>query len=324
MSASIGSSQVMQDSTAEPVHEREAMLSPNVQSKVLLRQPQLDQSHQGCQGASELEPRSDPNTEQTLRTDGRLEVTDSKAVHTRISDDEMSDKGQLITESELSSVQNTNEVMQIDSGLSTKAIDRSITHDSDLSTSPELIIDLIRERAKDTKGSTSRLEKRLDNAYATLEWWEAVGCEFCFVMNGNAQPGHAMEKCDRWHGCDKARSILKWLESLSIPKFLEDPGSCSMCTHTWFPCGDICLSQSIHDAGSKQEKARLVKELQSQPSFDGHCERKPIMRRVIAALCSYDDQFFAKMLAKLASDNDDVDLSLERSATPKPAWGLSE
>ncbi|RSL53053.1 hypothetical protein CEP51_014956 [Fusarium floridanum] len=111
-----------------------------------------------------------------------------------------------------------------------------------------------------------------------------------------------MEKCDRWHGCDKARSILKWLESLSIPKFLEDPGSCR----------------------SKQEKARLVKELQSQPSFDGHCERKPIMRRVIAALCSYDDQFFAKMLAKLASDNDDVDLSLERSATPKPAWGLSE
>lgn len=41
------------------------------------------------------------------------------------------------------------------------------------------------------------------------------------------------------------------------------------------------------------------------------------MRRVIAALCSYDDQFFAKMLAKLASDDDDVDLSLERSAR---AW----
>ncbi|KAG7405719.1 hypothetical protein Forpi1262_v018433 [Fusarium oxysporum f. sp. raphani] len=181
----------------------------------------------------------------------------------------------------------------------------------------ELIIDLIRERAKDTEGSTWRLEKRLDNAYATLEWWETVGCEFCFVMNGNVQPGHAMEKCDRWHGCDKARSILKWLESLNIPKVLEDPGSCSMCTHMWFPCGDICLSQSIHDAGSKQEKARLAKELQSQPSFDGHCERKPIMRRVIAALCSYDDQFFAKILAKLASDNDDVDLSLERSAR---AW----
>lgn len=164
----------------------------------------------------------------------------------------------------------------------------------------ELIIDGIREWAKDTEGSTIRLEKRLDNAYATLKWWETVGCEFCFVMNGNAQPGHTMEKCDRWHGCDKARSILKWLESLSIPKFFEGPGSCSMCTHTWFPCGDIRPSQSIHDAGSKQEKARLVKELQSRPSFDGHCERKPIMRRVIAALCSYDDQFFAKMLAKLA------------------------
>ncbi|EEU34411.1 uncharacterized protein NECHADRAFT_82260 [Fusarium vanettenii 77-13-4] len=181
----------------------------------------------------------------------------------------------------------------------------------------DLIINLIQERARDTEGSTSRLEKRLDKAYATLEWWETVGCEFCFVMNGNTQPGHAMEQCDRWHGCDKARSILKWLESLSIPKFLGDPGSCSMCMHTWFPCRDICLSQSIHDARSKQDKARLVKELQSKPSFDGHCKRKPVMRRVIAALCSYDDQFFAKMLAKLASDNDKVDLFLERSAR---AW----
>lgn len=178
----------------------------------------------------------------------------------------------------------------------------------------QLIIDVIRERAEGTESSADRLEKRLDNAYATLKWWGTVGCEFCFVMNGNAQPGHTMEKCDRWHGCDKARSILKWLESLNIPKFLENPGSCSMCTHTWFPCGDICLSQSIYDAGSKQEKARLAKELQSQPSFDGHCERKPIMRRVIAALCSYDDQFLANILAKLASDKDDVDLSLERSA----------
>ncbi|KAH7011080.1 hypothetical protein EDB80DRAFT_890972 [Ilyonectria destructans] len=136
-------------------------------------------------------------------------------------------------------------------------------------------------------------------------------------MSGNAQPGHTMEKCHRRHGCDKARSILKWLESLNIPKFLEDPSSCSMCMHMWFPCGDICLSQSICDAGSKQEKARVAKELQSQPSFDGHCERNPIMRRAIAALCSYDDQFLANILAKLASDKDDVDLSLERSAR---AW----
>jgi hypothetical protein len=118
-----------------------------------------------------------------------------------------------------------------------------------------------------------------------------------------------MEECDRWHGCDKARSILRWLRSLDIPRFSRGLGSCSMCTHTRFWCGEICLSPAIGDAGSKQEKAALMKELDSKPGPDGHCERKPAMKRVIAVLCAYDDQFLGKLLAKLASEKDSVDLS---------------
>ncbi|KAH6876848.1 hypothetical protein B0T10DRAFT_497395 [Thelonectria olida] len=181
----------------------------------------------------------------------------------------------------------------------------------------QLIIDTIQERAEGTEDNPNRLERRLDDVYETLRWWGAVGCEFCFVMSGNAQPGHTLEKCDRWHGCEKAGAILRWLESLEIPKFVGVTGFCSMCTHTWFPCGDICLSNSISYAGSEQERAELVKELQSQPGFDGHCERKPITRRVIAVLCAYDDQFLAEILVRLALDRDHVDLSIEQSAR---AW----
>ncbi|KAH6952354.1 hypothetical protein BKA56DRAFT_605405 [Ilyonectria sp. MPI-CAGE-AT-0026] len=133
-------------------------------------------------------------------------------------------------------------------------------------------------------------------------------------MNGKQQPGHTLKECDRWHGCDKAKSILRWLDSLDIPRFSRGPGSCCMCTYTWFPCKDICLSEAICELGSKQEKAALRKELGSKPGPDGHCERKPVMKRVIAALCAYDDQFLGKLLAELAADKDGVDLSHAQNA----------
>ncbi|KAH7113061.1 hypothetical protein EDB81DRAFT_922310 [Dactylonectria macrodidyma] len=172
------------------------------------------------------------------------------------------------------------------------------THLSAIATDQQrLIIDTIQQRADGTEFSNARLQNRLDEAYQTLAWWGSVGCEFCFVMHGKQQPGHTLKECDRWHGCDKAKSILRWLDSLDIPRFSRGPGSCCMCTYTWFPCKDICLSEAICELGSKQEKAALRKELDSKPGPDGHCERKPVMKRVIAALCAYDDQFLGKLLA---------------------------
>ncbi|KAK3939030.1 hypothetical protein QBC46DRAFT_365102 [Diplogelasinospora grovesii] len=75
-------------------------------------------------------------------------------------------------------------------------------------------------------------------------------------------------------------SILRWLESLAIPRHFGQGGSCSTCSHGWVVEHDLTLGP------------------------DGRCENRPVVRRMVAALCAYDDQMLSKILTKIALKRD--------------------
>ncbi|KAH6974915.1 hypothetical protein EDB80DRAFT_757801 [Ilyonectria destructans] len=160
------------------------------------------------------------------------------------------------------------------------------------------------------------LAYRLDNIHKTTEWWTSIRCEVCFIATGKQQLGHDMNTCRSDEG-NRARSIHRWLESLTIPRSVRGQGTCSMCTHTFRPCGEIRIACRIDTADAGEDKATWVKKLRSKSNPNGHCEQKPVIRRVIAALCAYDSQFLGKLIAKMASDDDSADLSVEHHAR---AW----
>ncbi|KAK5994715.1 hypothetical protein PT974_03097 [Cladobotryum mycophilum] len=163
----------------------------------------------------------------------------------------------------------------------------------------------------------TRLENRLDSAYQTIDWWKSVGCEACFVATGRQERGHGLETCSSTECSGLARSILGWLKGLSLPRSLEySQGFCTMCTHTWQPCTDVSVSNHIYEAESQDEGDYWRREYESGTGTDGHCERKPVARRAIAALCAYDEQFIGKLVASLALD-EGADLTAEQDAR---AW----
>ncbi|KAH6957559.1 hypothetical protein BKA56DRAFT_601940 [Ilyonectria sp. MPI-CAGE-AT-0026] len=138
ISISVDLNQLVEESAADPFsQEREASLSPSVQSEVLSQDPQLEQRDRSChESAPEPELGSAPNAEQAISTDARSQMADPEAISISSSEDEMSDEGQPITPSEPPSVQPANDTMQIDSGDSTRNNDKGTAQSNDPSTSP--------------------------------------------------------------------------------------------------------------------------------------------------------------------------------------------
>lgn len=122
-----------------------------------------------------------------------------------------------------------------------------------------------------------------------------------------------MEEYDRWYGCNKVWSILRWLDSLDIPIFYGLDSYCT-CRNTRFPYGDIYVNEAIYKPGPGREMVALRKELGLKLDFNDYYKRKPVLMRDIAVLYAYDDQFLGNILAKLAWDNNNIDLSHTQSA----------
>ncbi|KJZ68000.1 hypothetical protein HIM_12612 [Hirsutella minnesotensis 3608] len=98
-----------------------------------------------------------------------------------------------------------------------------------------------------------------------------------------------------------ARRILGWLESLRIPRRYEDWGGCSVCGHGWLPCQEVVLGhRGQTPAGGAGP--------------DGYCQNKPVVRRMVAALCAHDGQVYGKVLTKVTLELDGVHLSSEEQA----------
>ena len=159
-----------------------------------------------------------------------------------------------------------------------------------------------------------QLRFRLTDILQTVERWGLIGCVLCFVSTGEPDPDHEMSSCHRGFDRDKARDILPWLESLDIPRSCSrSRGYCSMCA-AFHPCDDVVIGCRIFEANSAGKKDYWIRQYESKPGPDGHCQRKPIIRQVVAVLCTYDDQFLGKLIAKMALDRDGADLRAEQEA----------
>jgi hypothetical protein len=126
-----------------------------------------------------------------------------------------------------------------------------------------------------------------------------------------------MDSCGRETDRKKAKSILRWLERLDIPRSSSrSPGCCSICA-PFHPCSEVIIGDRIETADSPGAREHWTKHFDSKTGPDGHCENKPIIRQVIAVLCTYDDQFLGKLVTKIASDQGGADLSVDMEAR---AW----
>lgn len=160
--------------------------------------------------------------------------------------------------------------------------------------------------------------ERLGRIHDITEEWRFVGCEVCFVMTGRREPDHNLVDCDQWSACEPAKRILRWLESLAIPRYFSRRGDCSMCGYGWVVCDEMRMGQRMYEVASSQgveaSRATLMKEYDSKPGSDGYCRNKPVVRRMIAALCACNDQFLGKILTEMALNYDGIDLASEKQA----------
>ncbi|KAH7112035.1 hypothetical protein EDB81DRAFT_671170 [Dactylonectria macrodidyma] len=159
-----------------------------------------------------------------------------------------------------------------------------------------------------------RRQDQLSSIVQTVEWWGLVGCQLCFANTGEPEPDHDINTCGKEVDGEKARAILHWLERLTIPlSYTQQRGDCSVCV-AFHPCKEMVFGDRAITARSACERAYWDEELEMKSGPDGHCEHKPIIRQVIAALCAYDDQFLGKLFTKLVSDRDGVNLTDECDA----------
>ncbi|KAH7471991.1 hypothetical protein FOMA001_g13814 [Fusarium oxysporum f. sp. matthiolae] len=159
---------------------------------------------------------------------------------------------------------------------------------------------------------------RLNWIHQTTEAWRFVGCELCFIIKGGPEPNHGLDRCEQWPASKHAKRILQWLTTLKIPRYYNVRGACSMCGHGWFVCDEMgqgeLARREARSQRSSSGKANLVKEYDAASDHDGYCMNKPVVRRIVAALCAYDDQILGKVLTKMALDHEGIDLTSESQA----------
>ncbi|KJZ69798.1 hypothetical protein HIM_10816 [Hirsutella minnesotensis 3608] len=159
--------------------------------------------------------------------------------------------------------------------------------------------------------------ERLERIHEITESWRFVGCELCYVTSGQREPDHDLCQCTQWPESLLARTTLQWLESLDIPRYLDHRGDCSMCGHGCVPCDEMRSGNRIHvltHSPHDQLGALLIKEYDSKKGTDGFCKNKPVVRRMIAALCSCDNRYYSTILAKMALSYDGVNLASNAQA----------
>lgn len=170
-------------------------------------------------------------------------------------------------------------------------------------------------RYQTTEANRFGRQDQLARVVETVKWWGLVGCQLCFAVTGQRKPDHDIHSCKRGVDSERARLLLRWLEGLDIP-LSHHPrrrGDCSICA-PFYPCREVAYGVHKAEARSPGRKAYWAKQFKEKPGPDGHCEHRPLIRQAIAALCTYDNQFLGKLLTKLASDRDNLDLSSEVDA----------
>jgi hypothetical protein len=162
-----------------------------------------------------------------------------------------------------------------------------------------------------------RLMRRLEHIHEHTERWRFVGCEACFLQTGAPEPDHGLAECDRQPLSATAKRLLTWLESLAIPRILTGRGHCSICGHSYAVCEEVRIGYQLSELqrrGNKDSYEKLCERYDAEPGLNGYCENGPVVRRMMAALCAYDDQLLGKILSKVALDSENINLEQECQA----------
>lgn len=150
------------------------------------------------------------------------------------------------------------------------------------------------------------LESRLRHVLLTTEWWGDVGCQMCYVETGRRRHDHELRTCLFTKYSRRAVAIFAWLENLDIPHTLYKTSSrCSLCEVAGLKCKE---SQYRGDV------VRSTRWNVSKTALGGHCERKTVVGRVIAALAACNDQFVVKFLTRIVLSYEGKDMLQEEQA----------
>lgn len=139
--------------------------------------------------------------------------------------------------------------------------------------------------------------------------WRTAGCQLCFANDDD--PEHDPSDCTK-PGSERARGLLDWLRTIHLDRFAV--GLCSLCHATNDICREVRINLQISDACTDTVKNhwRAIRDATNSP--DGLCGNKETVRMTIAALCAWDDGILGKVLARVASDRDGIDLDSEHEA----------
>lgn len=171
---------------------------------------------------------------------------------------------------------------------------------------------------------------RLGMIHDHTEKWRFVGCELCFASTGQREPGHSLEDCERWSTSGAARRVLRWLERLEIPRYYgRQRGDCAICGHGWLPCDEVRMQFQLEKAAKHQPEdfPQLIAQYDSHQGRDGYCENRSVVRRMIAALSTYDNQILGKVLMWLVLAHYSVDFGDEKVAKgwfEQRVWSIDE
>lgn len=153
------------------------------------------------------------------------------------------------------------------------------------------------------------LESRFRYALLSTQWWGDVGCQICYVETGQRKRNHELRTCLFTPYSVRAAAIFDWLESLDMPHTLYRTSS----KYSFYKVTGLDYKESKYRGDAVRSSAWYV----TKTALGGHCERKPIVGRVIAALAAYDDQFLGKFLTRIVFDYDGKDMLQEE---PARAW----
>jgi hypothetical protein len=145
----------------------------------------------------------------------------------------------------------------------------------------------------------------------SLRKWSNNGRRLCFLQANEPLPDHALRECRLWACCEQACAIWHWPEKLPIPLHVGERGCCSLCSRTDAPCDEMRLFEQMKVASSEEEKIYWKNKLESKSGPNDHCENRPFLRDVVAALCSYDYQVLGKLLVAKISERDGVNFAAE-------------
>ncbi|KFA70572.1 hypothetical protein S40285_09318 [Stachybotrys chlorohalonatus IBT 40285] len=166
------------------------------------------------------------------------------------------------------------------------------------------------------KAPSSRVMYRsnIESIGEQFEQWRFANCQLCFSAIVKVASDHTLERCSYAKSSRSGQAVqevLYWLDTLRIPRFIEDRpdtlGCCSLCVNTATICHEIATTLRTVDGVLAEEARKSI--FDATLGRDGLCENKPEVKRTIAALWVWQNGILGKALTALLAKDERVDIT---------------